>query len=54
MNNGNGAMGGGMGAGGRSNSMPMAGAGGGGNRENPAQRLYESTKTWKHFAIAWK
>ncbi len=56
MNNGNGAMGGGMGAGGRSNSMPMAGAGGGGggNSENPAQRLYESTKTWKHFAIAWK
>lgn len=55
MNNGGGGMGGGMGAGGRTNSMPMAGPSGGtGNRENPAARLYENTKTWKHFAIAWK
>ncbi len=46
---------GGMGAGGRSNSMPIGAVGGGsGNTSNPMQRLYESSKTWKHFSLTWQ
>lgn len=37
------------------NSMPMGGGGAGRTAAaNPMQHLYESTKTWKHFYIAWK
>jgi hypothetical protein len=52
---GNTNMGGsGMGAGGRPNSTPMGASVNSPAKDNPMQRLYESTKTWKHFAIAWK
>lgn len=45
---------GGMGSGGRMNSTPMGPATSAPGNANPMQRLYESTKTWKHFGIAWK
>jgi hypothetical protein len=37
----------------------MRGGGGGrggarGMMEDPMQHLYESTKTWKHFGVAWQ
>jgi len=58
MNNnsmGGGGMGsGGMGGGGRMNSSPMGANAGTQNKANPMQRLYESTKTWKHFRLAWQ
>lgn len=54
-NNGMSPGGGGLGAGGAMNSTPMGTApGGGANKVNPMQHLYESTKTWKHFTIAWQ
>ncbi len=46
--------GGGMGAGGRPNSTPMGASVNSPAKDNPMQRLYESTRTWKHFAIAWQ
>jgi len=45
---------GGVGAGGRTNSRPMGAGRSGGSRSSttdPMERLYESTKTWKHFSI---
>jgi len=45
---------GGMGAGGRMNSRPMMGPSTTSSGGGPMQHLYESTKTWKHFTIAWK
>jgi hypothetical protein len=46
--------GGGMGAGGRSNSAPIGAGSGSSSKVNPMQRLYESSRTWKHFRLAWK
>jgi hypothetical protein len=48
---------GGVGGGGRTNSRPMGSGGRGGGRTSatdPMERLYESTKTWKHFSIAYQ
>ncbi len=54
-NMGGGGMGAsGMGGGGRMNSSPMGGSGNSPGKENPMQRLYESSKTWKFFRIAWQ
>lgn len=52
---GGGGMGaGGMGAGGRMNSSPMGGPAMTSSGGGPMQHLYENTKTWKHFTVAWK
>ncbi len=53
MNSGNNMGAAGMNATGRLNSMPSGVTPAAANA-NPMQRLYESTKTWKHFAIAWQ
>jgi len=56
--NANGGMNNGMAGGGTHNSMRGGGGTGGGARsgvkENPNQSLYESTKTWKQFVLAYK
>lgn len=56
MNNnmGGGMGGGGMAGGGRLNSTPMGPTSTSPGKDNPMQRLYESSKTWKHFSIAWQ
>jgi hypothetical protein len=52
MNNNNNMGQGGMGGGGRMNSMPMST--GSGSKQGPHMaHLYESTKTWKFFHLAW-
>lgn len=46
---------GGLGAGGRMNSTAtgMSPGGSTSNKEHPMQHLYDPSKTWKHFTIAW-
>ena len=51
MNNGMGS--GGM-RGGRNGSAGMGGSKGTANKENPMQHLYEATKTWKQFGVAYQ
>lgn len=55
MNNNMGGQSGMPGAGGgrMNNSMPMNNAGTTRSNGGPMQHLYESTKTWKHFGLAW-
>ena len=46
---------GGSGMGGHGGGSGRGGKGGGkGPSENPMQHLYETTRTWKHFALAYK
>jgi hypothetical protein len=52
MNNGMG--GGGMGGGMRGGGGRGGGKGGHNPSEDPMQRFYESTKTWKHFCLAYR
>jgi hypothetical protein len=59
-NAGGGGMNSGMGTAGANSGMRGAGSRGGGGRggrtgqaESPLQHLYESTKTWKFFGLAW-
>jgi len=46
---------GGLGAGGRMNSTAtgMSPGASTSNKEHPMQHLYDPTRTWKHFTIAW-
>lgn len=43
-----------MGGGGMRNGNMRASNGGNRPNESPVQRLYESTKTWKHFGLSWQ
>jgi hypothetical protein len=55
-NSGGGGMNTGMGTAGANSSMHGGGGKGGGRggqTESPLQHLYENTKTWKHFGIAY-
>ena len=49
--NSNGGMNQSMGGGGRKGAMN---GGGGKTQENPREHLYEATKTWKQFGIAFQ